>query len=149
MTGAVIDFVRAHGPVLVVLAPLAAMALAALTPSGRGAWAATTLGATAMTFAAVVAVAHYDQRLSYALGGWAAPLGVELRIDGLSGYALVLVGLFATLGAGGGLGALRDQIDRNRQPLAAAAVSAALAGAAGLLVAGDLFVMFAARRSRS
>jgi multicomponent Na+:H+ antiporter subunit D len=144
VSGAFLDFVRMNAPALVLLAPLVAMALAAFAPSGRAAWAAVLLGAAAQTGAAFVAAATYDQRLSNALGGWNAPLGVELRIDGLSAYGLVLIGVVAVLGIGGGLGALRDEIDRARQPLAAAATSAAFAAAIGLLVAGDLFVLFAA-----
>src|SRR4051812_15669432 len=114
------------------------MALAAFSPSGRAAWAAVLLGAVAQTGAAFLVAATFDQRLSNALGGWNAPLGVELRIDGLSAYGLVLIGVVAVLGIGGGLGALRDEIDRARQPLAAATTSAALAAAIALLVAGDL-----------
>jgi multicomponent Na+:H+ antiporter subunit D len=142
MSGALFDFVRAHAPILVVLAPLIAMALASFMPSGRGAWATLVSCAAALAGAAILAALTYDGRQSYPLGGWAAPLGIELRIDGLSVYGLVLIGVMALLGSLGGLGLLRAETDRARQPLAAAAAAAVLAGAAGLLVAGDLFVMF-------
>jgi multicomponent Na+:H+ antiporter subunit D len=54
----------------------------------------------------------------------------------------VLVTAAAAIAFLSGFGAFRAEIDRARQPLAVALTLAALAGANGLIVSGDLFVMF-------
>jgi multicomponent Na+:H+ antiporter subunit D len=133
---------RVQAPILIVLAPLIAAAVAALSPSGLAAWLAAILGALAALAIALLAALGYEAPLSVQLGGWPTPLGVEFVIDGLSAYGLVVVAAIAAFAFIGATAALRREVDVPRQPMAAALASAALAGAFGLIVANDLFALF-------
>ena len=75
----------AHIPVLVVLFPLLMAAVCALLPFRNIAW----LLATASTGMGLLAAwtgleAHSGERVSYALGGWPPPWGIEFVADGAS-----------------------------------------------------------------
>lgn len=133
---------RAHAPILIVLAPLIACALAAISPSGIAAWCAAALGALAAFAIAMLAAVGYAEPLSYRLGGWPVPLGVTFEIDGLAVYGLVVLSGIAALAFIAATTTLREEVDVPRQPLAAALASAVLAGAFGLIVANDLFALF-------
>jgi multicomponent Na+:H+ antiporter subunit D len=65
----------------------------------RIAWA-TALAVSAM--ALVMAIVLLDRVLetgpiSYALGGWAAPWGIEYRIDTVNAFVLVIVSAISTI----------------------------------------------------
>ena len=140
---ALIDAMRLNAPLLVVLAPLLACPIAALTPSGRAAWVVGVAGALGAATVAIAAASAFDGVQIYRLGGWPAPFGVAFKIDGLGAYALAVTSVIAALAMIAALGALRADIDRQRQPLAIAFVLAALTAANGLIVAADFFVLFA------
>jgi multicomponent Na+:H+ antiporter subunit D len=81
---------------LLVLAPL--LGAVAATASGRAAPAAAVATAVAVVaVAAVLALAMIDGgAVTHAAGAWTAPLGIELRADGLS---LLLLATTAVIGA--------------------------------------------------
>jgi multicomponent Na+:H+ antiporter subunit D len=80
--------------------------------------------------------------ISYALGGWAAPWGIEYRIDVVSAFVLLVVA---------GIGAVvlpfaRDSVEREvepgRIPYLYSAVLLCLTGLLGITVTGDVFNLF-------
>ncbi len=82
-------------PALIVALPLVMAVIVSLLPNGRLAW-----GTAAITTAAVFAVslanaaASHGQKISYALGGWPPPWGIEFVTDGASALmTIVLSGL--------------------------------------------------------
>ena len=80
-------------PILPVLLPLMGAPLCWLLRDPRAAWAFATLVGL-LAFAASVALfmlTWSEGPISYILGGWAAPWGIEYRIDLLN--ALVTIGL--------------------------------------------------------
>ena len=84
-----------HLPILAVIVPLFGGILSVFTGRGRGPWIWACL-VTVATFATclrlLAAVADSpEQQISYFLGDWPAPWGIELRIDILSGIVLTLV----------------------------------------------------------
>ena len=86
------DF-SAHFPILIVVVPLLAATLTLLSNRGRIAWA-LTLAASVFCFLASLGLIRQlqDQNvLSYAVGGWAPPLGIEIRIDALSALLLLIL----------------------------------------------------------
>ena len=89
----------AHLPVLIVVLPLAAsviVPLVALT-SARLAFAVTclTLAAAAAASCSALSQALSHGVLSYELGGWAPPWGIEYVVDPLSGGVAALITLVA------------------------------------------------------
>ena len=86
-----------HLPALQVVVPLLGGVLCALLRNGRIAWGL----ATAVSFALpVIAWLLLQQTLatgpiSYAMGGWEPPFGIEYRVDALSAIFLLLVSVIA------------------------------------------------------
>ena len=82
-------------PALIVATPLIMSAIVALLPSGALAWVITLLTSLAvLVFAVMNTIIGDGQPVSYALGGWPPPWGIELISDGASRLmALILAGL--------------------------------------------------------
>ncbi len=83
----------AHLPVLQVIIPLLAAPLCALARRGRIAWgiALATSWTTFWIAIQLLAQVQAEGPISYPLGGWAAPVGIEYRIDLVSAFVLVIV----------------------------------------------------------
>jgi formate hydrogenlyase subunit 3/multisubunit Na+/H+ antiporter MnhD subunit len=79
----------------IVMLPVAALLLAFLLGGRRTQWTAllVTPFGIALAVALACAVWRSDRALVYVLGGWAPPLGVALRADGLSAVMLVTTAL--------------------------------------------------------
>jgi multicomponent Na+:H+ antiporter subunit D len=133
-----------HAPMLAIIAPLTAVALCALSPSGRLAWVVASIAAIVAMACALdvtMSVQSAGARL-YAAGGWQTNLGVTLRIDGLGAFGLSLVSVAGALAIISSIGPLRRDVERRRQPLAMALCALVTCGALGMIAAGDLFTVF-------
>ena len=86
----------AHLPVLQVVVPLvAAPACVLITDSRRVWWLAFVVSSVCLAIAlGLLAQVGAGQSISYLLGGWAAPWGIEYRIDIANGLVLVVVTWF-------------------------------------------------------
>lgn len=86
-----------HLPILVVLVPLMGALLAALTQRGPLAWGIAMLTVlvlfvcTAMLLGRVI----NEEVISYALGGWAPPVGIEYRVDTANALVMLIVSSIA------------------------------------------------------
>lgn len=133
-----------HGSVLLVATPLVAAALAAITPNVRGAWGialATTL------FSAVLSIFLLAQvwtggPVSYPIGGWAAPLGIEYRVDALNGVVLALVSIMGVICVFSAPASVASEIPASKQALFYSAFLVCFAGLLGVAVTGDAFNLF-------
>jgi multicomponent Na+:H+ antiporter subunit D len=142
--GDLVTLARENAPICVVALPLAAAALCAFSPSGRLAWALASLASLAAAALAIdlaIGVQNAGARL-YALGGWQAPLGVTLRIDGLGAFGLSLVAAASALSLLSTIGPLMREVERARRPIAIALCLLVTAGALGMIAAGDMFTAF-------
>ncbi len=133
-----------HLVVLQVVVPLLCAAFVTLLQPRGLAWA----GATATSGMAFAIAVWQTKRvlggevLDYAVGGWPAPFGIELRVDAFSALLLLVVtgaSLLALLAARKSLDA---DIETERQPLFYGAWLLALAGLSGILVTADAFNIF-------
>jgi len=92
-----------HLPALQVVVPLIGAPLCALLPftklGGKLAWLFATLISLATFVIAILLAVHVNQIgvISYELGGWAPPWGIEYRIDHLSVYVLLIVSGIASV----------------------------------------------------
>ncbi len=133
-----------HLPVLVVIVPLMAAPLCVLLDRPLPAWG-IALTATWFSFAAAVQLlmtVSTDGTISYQLGGWAPPWGIEYRIDLLGAYVLLIVSAIAALVMVFARHSVAQEIPEPRIARFYAAVLLAFAGLAGITVTGDAFNVF-------
>jgi multicomponent Na+:H+ antiporter subunit D len=80
--------------------------------------------------------------VTYALGGWAAPWGIELRIDLLGAFVVVFVSAIAAVVISFAPRSLNAEIPKDRHHLFLASFLLCLTGLLGIVVTGDLFNVF-------
>ncbi|XOV85177.1 MAG: monovalent cation/H+ antiporter subunit D family protein [bacterium] len=131
-------------PALQIVVPLLTAPVVMLLRGGSLAWAAAT-AASLMSFVIAIALT-IDVRsvgvLSYAMGGWPAPFGIELRIDALNTLLLLITTGASTAALISGRVSLSRDLPESQQPLFFAAWLIALAGLSGIAVTGDAFNVF-------
>jgi len=138
--------VIAHLPALQVIIPLVSAPLCALLPAGRAVWLAA-MAASWLAF--LIAVLLLDQVLahgpiSYLMGGWPVPWGIEYRVDVLNAYVLLIV---ATIGAvvmsfGRIIVERRIRLPESKQSWFYTAYLLCLTGLLGITITGDAFNVF-------
>lgn len=133
-----------HLPVLIVVAPLLAAALIVLLNNKKGAWLITLI-TSLFCFYASINMLHMLQEvdaLVYTLGGWDAPLGIELKIDGLSALLLLILSGSASLTSIYALKSVEKEIPEENQVLFYTAFLLVMAGLIGISITGDAFNVF-------
>ncbi len=133
-----------HLPVLVVVLPLLAAPLCVLIGRQALAWPIGLVTAVASAGAAAQLLWQVSHRgtLSYALGGWAPPWGIEYRIDLLGGYVLLLVTVIAALVLSFARRSVEREVPAARRVNFYAALLLVQAGLTGIVVTGDAFNLF-------
>jgi len=133
-----------HLAALQVVLPLAAAPLIVLARSARFAWLATT---AVSYLCLVISVRLFWQvaeagPVSYAIGSWPPPWGIEYRVDALSGFVLVAVSLTASFVAPYAQRSIAAELGEERQYLMYAMYCLCLAGLLGIAITGDAFNLF-------
>jgi len=133
-----------HAPALVIVIPLVAAAVAALMPNGRLGWIVAMVTASLVAFFSLVVLGLVlsDGLISYHMGGWEPPYGIELRVDALNAVVLALVGVMGLLCVIFALPSVGDEIEEGKQALFYSAFLVALAGLLGVTITGDAFNVF-------
>ena len=136
--------IATHLPAIQIVAPLLAAALCVLVPWKRVSWGIAMAGAVTAFFAAIGLLARVldGEIIRYALGGWAAPWGIEYRVDAVNGLVLLIVagiGVVVTLFA---LASVEREVDERRIPLFYGAWMLCLCGLLGIAITGDAFNIF-------
>ncbi|MEH6823063.1 MAG: monovalent cation/H+ antiporter subunit D family protein [Motiliproteus sp.] len=131
-------------PVLAVVLPLLAAPLCVLVGRERAAWFIAVAAAVTSAVAAALLLRQVSVAgsLSYALGGWAPPWGIEYRVDLLGGYVLLLVTVIAALVIWFARHSIEREIAAERRVAFYAALLLVQAGLAGITVTGDAFNLF-------
>jgi len=133
-----------HLPALQVVLPLITAPLIVLVRSTHFAWLATT----AVSYACLVVAVQLFSRaaaggpISYAIGSWPAPWGIEYRVDALSAFVLVAVSLTASFVAPYAQRSIAAELAPDRQYLMYAMYCLCLAGLLGITITGDAFNLF-------
>jgi multicomponent Na+:H+ antiporter subunit D len=133
-----------HLPALQVVLPLVAAPLIVLVGRGGFAWVATTVvsyGCLAIAIALAARVAA-DGAISYQIGSWPPPWGIEYRVDELSAFVMVLVSLTASLVAPYSRRSIAAEVAPERAYLMYAMYCLCLAGLLGITITGDAFNLF-------
>jgi multicomponent Na+:H+ antiporter subunit D len=134
----------AHWPALQVVVPLLAAPLTVLV---RRRGLAFGVALAASWFALFVALqlwrqVHASGPISYAMGNWAPPWGIEYRVDRLSSFVLVLVTGIAAVVLPYTRGSIDDEIPARQHYLFYTMFLLCLAGLLGITITGDAFNVF-------
>lgn len=134
----------AHAPALLVVGPLVAAASAALAPGPRWAWMIAIGGSLFALWMALGVAGEVARQgvVSYAMGGFAPPIGIEFRIDALGALFALLItalGVAVALFSGHSLNAEQRE---GKQGLFQAGFLLCQSGLLGMCATGDAFNAF-------
>lgn len=133
-----------HLPILQVVVPLLAAPACLFLDRGRIIWlfaCAASLGTLVISWLLLQQV-QQSGAISYSLGGWDAPWGIEYRIDLLSAFVLLIVSALATLVLFAARDSVAGEISPEQQPFFYALYLLCLAGLLGIVATGDIFNVF-------
>ncbi|HEX5092930.1 MAG TPA: monovalent cation/H+ antiporter subunit D family protein [Burkholderiales bacterium] len=136
--------ITAHLPPLAVMVPLAAAPVIVLLRRAGIAWA-LSVAAAWFSFGACLLLAAQvagSGPISYEMGNWAPPWGIEYRVDALSAFVLVLVSGVAAVVAPYALRSVAAEVPGEQRYLYYAVQSLCLAGLLGMTITGDAFNLF-------
>ncbi len=133
-----------HYPILQVAIPLIAAPLCSLLPKGRLPWLFAT-AVSWLAFAIALALLLQVQKhgpLTYELGSWPAPWGIQYHIDIISAFVLVLVSSVAALTLLASRELVDNEIPKQKHALFYTAFLLCLTGLLGIVATGDAFNVF-------
>ena len=133
-----------HLPILQVILPLVAAPSCLIIRHARFAWG-FALAVCAAAFAVSLLLLQQvlaDGTISYTLGGWDAPWGIEYRIDILNAWVLAIVSGISFLVLAGSRESVRREIGEARQTLFYTLYLLCFAGLLGIVATGDAFNVF-------
>ena len=131
-------------PALQVVLPLVAAPLCVLFHNRTFAWllmvfvSLVSFGISCALFNQVLA----EDTITYAMGGWVAPWGIEYYIDKLTTYMLLIVNGIAVLVSLGARESVENEISSDRIYLFYTAFLLNLTGLLGVIITGDAFNLF-------
>jgi len=137
-------YLSQHLAPLQVVIPLIAAPISLFLRNARAAWVfALVVTWSAFVIACLLLAQVLDQGvLSYALGGWLPPWGIEYRVDAANALVLVIVsGIGATVMTYARRSILAE-IDKHNQALFYPVFLLALTGLLGVTITGDAFNIF-------
>lgn len=136
--------IETHLPILLVVIPLMAAPICLLLRRQALAWTFALLvswSTLVMAFALLMRVLE-EGTLIYLLGNWAAPWGIEYRIDVLNGFVLLLVALIGAIVVLYAPTSVAKELPQVRHNLFYAAFLLCLTGLLGMTITGDAFNVF-------
>ncbi len=136
--------IKDHLPALQVVVPLLAAVVTALIRHGTAAYVVTLIACWTLPVISLLLLGQvFDQGVvSYALGGWTPPIGIEYRVDAANAPLLVLVSAMAALVATYAPRSVTAEIDRERRGWFYTMYLLCVAGLLGILITADAFNAF-------
>ena len=135
---------QAQLPALQIVVPLVAAPACALVRNPTFAWSlAQAVSAASLVISLALAVSVSDgSEIAYLLGGWAAPWGIEYRIDALNALVLVIVSGASMVALAHARISVAREVRRERIGLFYTAWLLCLTGLLGITITGDAFNVF-------
>ena len=133
-----------HFPVLLVVIPLLAAPVCTLVRHARTAWF-IALAATWTAFGIALSLLSRVQTegvVSYELGGWVAPYGIEYRLDLLNAFVVVIVTAIGAVVTPFALRSVERELEGGKLSLFYSAYILCFTGLLGIAVTGDVFNVF-------
>ena len=131
-------------PALLVVIPLLAAPLVAALPSNRLPWMVATAVSVVVFATSILVLGQVLEAgtISYAMGGWAPPWGIELRLDALNALVVLIItgiGVVVLPFAGP---SVAEELDQRRSSLFYCLFLLTYTGLIGITITGDIFNMF-------
>ena len=136
--------IETHASLLLVVIPLLAAPIAAILPNGRLPWLFTALVSWccfALAISQFIGVMD-GSVVSYELGGWEPPWGIEYRIDIVNAFVALIVAGMAAITLPYALHSIEQEIPRHSSSLFYATFLLCLTGLLGITLTGDVFNLF-------
>jgi multicomponent Na+:H+ antiporter subunit D len=133
-----------HLPALQVVLPLLGALLCALVRNGKAAWLVAMLVAWMMPVISGLMLMQViaEGSISYAMGGWAPPIGIEYRVDAMNGFVLFLVSIVAAVMMPYAYRSVASEIEAKNQAWFYTMFLLCLCGLLGITITGDAFNAF-------
>ena len=136
--------IETHLSLLLVVIPLLAAPVTALLPGVRLPWLATLLVSWVCFVLAIwqFALVMDGSVISYELGGWAPPWGIEYRIDVVNAFVALIVAGMAAVTLPYAWRSVAQEIPKHQAPLFYAMLLLCMDGLLGITLTGDIFNLF-------
>lgn len=136
--------IAANLPAIQVALPLFAALVCALVRRGWLAWYIALLASWTMPVVAVMLLLQVMDTgtISYAMGGWVPPIGIEYRVDMLSGFVLMLISVVGAIMLPYANLSVESEIGEGKRAWFYSLYLLCLAGLLGITITGDAFNAF-------
>ena len=133
-----------HLPILQVVIPLLVAPLCMFVRNPRAAGVLAVLASWSVLGIALALLGQVMETgvVSYAIGDWAPPVGIEYRIDIVNAWVLVIVATIGAVVTPYAITSVEREVERRRIPLFYAAHLLCLTGLLGITITGDVFNVF-------
>ena len=136
--------ISSHLPILQVVIPLMAAPLCVMLRKGMFSW---LLASSVCWLSLIISCVLCKQVLesgdiSYAIGGWISPGGIEYHVDILNAFVLIIVSGIAAIVSLFSRESVNKEIPGDRIYLFYASFLLCLTGLLGVVITGDAFNMF-------
>ena len=130
--------------ILQVLVPLLAAPLCLVISRASYVWVFSLIAGVICFVISVLLLQQVSQfgPISYSLGGWQAPIGVEYRIDTLSAYLLMIVSAISCVVLLAARTSINREISERKHAPFYVLYMMCLAGMLGIIATGDVFNLF-------
>ncbi|NOX96062.1 MAG: monovalent cation/H+ antiporter subunit D family protein [Alphaproteobacteria bacterium] len=131
-------------PVLPIVIPLVTAPITLLLPKGRAPhlWATAVSWLTFACCAWLLSTVSQSGTISYHLGDWAPPMGIEYRLDLANTLVLFLVSGLAAVVFPFAYRSVQSEIDERQTPTFYGALLICMVGLLGVTITGDAFNVF-------
>jgi len=136
--------VTEHLPVLLVVVPLILAPVAALTMRWKAAWVVAAVACWWSLYASVALLMRVraEGPISYHIGNWPPPIGIEYRIDLANAFVAVIVAAIGAVAIAYARTSVAQEVTEDRGALFYTAFILSLTGLLGIAVTGDVFNVF-------
>ena len=131
-------------PILQILVPFVSAPLIVFIGNRTIAWWITFLASVISLLISInlLLLVNDGSIISYHIGGWAPPIGIEYRVDALNAFVLVLIALISTIVAPYAYKSVGNEIPKEHHTLFYAAYLLCVTGLMGVVITGDVFNVF-------
>ena len=133
-----------HLSALQIVIPLLAAPLSVVFRTPRLAWGIALIAGVlccAISIALLMQVQTADE-IVYSLGGWAAPWGIEYRIDNANAFVLVIISVIYLMGVIYAPASVNSEVPEFRRNWLYTAWILCFCGLSGITISGDVFNVF-------
>ncbi|HSR71015.1 MAG TPA: monovalent cation/H+ antiporter subunit D family protein [Kiloniellales bacterium] len=136
--------ILAHLPALQIVVPLIAAPACLLLRRGTAAWFLALLVAWAALILSVLLLRQVlaGGPISYELGDWAAPWGIEYRVDAVNAFVLLIVAAVGAVVLPYARTSVAHELPESQHAAFYTALLLCLAGLLGVTITGDAFNLF-------